>query len=272
MAERDLQAVLQLLADRAQYVTGASGAMIALLENDHVICRASAGRTALQVGTQLQVEDGLTGESLRQKQLLRCEDAEHDPRVNREGCRALGIRSVMAMPLLRDGQVLGVFELLADRPQAFEERDAVALARLSELVLIALDHAEAARRALDGALAGSEDRPRSLVTAAEESPPATQPIIASAEAQPAPSGRLVSTRQCASCGFPVSPERTLCLDCEARAREEDSALSAPGTTAEFLSQLSPPARKESWFERNMYTVGTIIVAALTVLALWLKFH
>jgi putative methionine-R-sulfoxide reductase with GAF domain len=280
MAERDLQAALQLLAERAQYITGASGAMIALLENGHVICRASAGPAALQVGTQLQVEAGLTGESLRQKQLLHCDDAEQDPRVNREGCRALGVRSVMAMPLLRDGEVAGVFELLAARPQAFEERDAKALQRLSELALIALEHAEAARHTLHGAAARNEEWLPSQVAAtvatpaAGEANPATQPVPQPpAESQPAPSGRLASTRQCKACGFPVSPERTLCLDCEAaQTREEDSALAAPTAAADFLSQLSAPLRKESWFERNMYTIGTIVVAALTVLALWLKFH
>src|SRR5208337_390976 len=151
MAERDLQAALQLLADRAQYITAASGAMIALRENGHLICRASAGPAAPQVGAELQAEASFTGESLRQKQLLRCDDAEQDARVNRESCRALGIRSVMAMPLLRHGEAAGVFELLAARPHAFEERDASALARLSELVLTALEHTEAARHALDGA-------------------------------------------------------------------------------------------------------------------------
>jgi GAF domain-containing protein len=280
MADKDLQAALQLLVERARYIAGASGAMIALLENGHVICCASAGPAAFPAGTQLQVEAGLTGESLRQKQLLCCHDAEQDPRVNREGCRALGVRSVMAMPLVRDAQVVGVFELLADRPQAFEERDAVALARLSQLVLTALDHAEATRHALDGALASNEERLRSQVAATDASPaarevnPATQPIPeAPAELQAASSGRLASTRKCEACGFPISPERTVCLDCEAaRAREEDSALSAPVTAADFLSQLSASVREESWFERNLYTVGTVVVAALTVLALWLKFH
>ena len=277
MADRDLQATLQLLAERAEYIAGASGAMIALLENGQVICRASAGPAALPLGTQLQVEAGLTGESLRQKQILRCDDAEQDPRVNRQGCRALGVRSVMAMPLVRAGDVAGVFELLAGRPQAFEERDEAALARLSELVITALDHAEATRHALDGAVATSEERLRSQFET-EAIPPASeavstspQPLIPAAT-QSQPSGKLATTKLCESCGFPVSPERTVCLDCEARVREEGSALSAPARAADFLSQLSAPAREQGWFDRHLYTVGTVVVAALTVLALWLKFH
>ena len=52
--------------------------------------------------------------------LLRCDDAERDPRVNREGCRDLGIASVVVMPIVSDEQVLGVFELFSGKPRAFE--------------------------------------------------------------------------------------------------------------------------------------------------------
>ncbi len=42
MAHQDLDAALQLLAERAQYITGASGAAIALRRSEHndMICRA----------------------------------------------------------------------------------------------------------------------------------------------------------------------------------------------------------------------------------------
>jgi hypothetical protein len=147
MAERDLGAALQLLAERAQYITGASGAAIALREGDLMICRASAGPSAPELGATLQVNSGLSGESVRTRRTLRCDDAETDSRVNREGCRLLGISSVVVMPLVRDGEVGGVFELLSGRPYAFEERDLAALERLGEMIQTAIDHAEAARRA-----------------------------------------------------------------------------------------------------------------------------
>src|SRR5208282_2937779 len=48
MAQRDLDAALQLLADRAQYITGASGVAIALRRDgkNDMLCRASAGLNA----------------------------------------------------------------------------------------------------------------------------------------------------------------------------------------------------------------------------------
>jgi putative methionine-R-sulfoxide reductase with GAF domain len=147
MAQRDLDATLQLLAERAQYITGASGAAIALRDGENMVCCASAGATAPALGAHLQTDSGLSAESVRTRKILHCDDAETDPRVNQESCRALGIASVVVMPLVRDGEVYGVFELLAGRPAAFEERDFIALHRLSEMIQTAVEHSEAARRA-----------------------------------------------------------------------------------------------------------------------------
>src|ERR1700716_3061272 len=126
MAQRDLDAALQLLAERAQYITEASGAAIALRRNtqNDMLCRASAGSNAPELGTLLSTEFGLSGESVRTRLALRCDDADRDPRVNREGCRQLGIASVAVLPIVSDDQVvLGVFELFSGKINAFEERD-----------------------------------------------------------------------------------------------------------------------------------------------------
>jgi putative methionine-R-sulfoxide reductase with GAF domain len=144
MAQRDLTATLQLLAERAQYITAATGAAIALRDEDEMVCRASSGPSAPEVGALLQVNSGLSGESVRTRQTLRCDDAFTDPRVNRESCEALGIRSVVVMPLLRDEEVIGVFELFSDQANVFETRDLVALERMGTMVHTALEHSTAA--------------------------------------------------------------------------------------------------------------------------------
>jgi hypothetical protein len=147
MAQRDLDATLQLLVERAQYITGASGAAVALRQGATMVCCASSGASAPELGAHLQIDSGLSAESVKTRQVLHCDDAENDPRVNRESCRALGIASVVVMPLVRGEEVYGVFELLSGRPRAFEERDFVALNRLAEMIQTAVEHADAARRA-----------------------------------------------------------------------------------------------------------------------------
>ena len=145
MAQRDLDAALHLLADRAQYITGASGAAIALRRDgrDDMLCRASVGSNAPELGALLSTEFGLSGESVRTRQLLRCDDAERDARVNREVCRQMGIASVLVMPVVNDDQVLGVFELFSGKANAFGERDLSAVQRLSEMVETAVRLAHA---------------------------------------------------------------------------------------------------------------------------------
>jgi GAF domain len=145
MAQRDLDAALQLLADRAQYITGASGAAIALRRSgmSDMQCRASTGSNAPELGALLSTEFGLSGESVRTRQALRCDDAERDARVNHEVCRQLGIASVVVMPVVNDDGVLGVFELFSGKANAFGERDLSAVRRLSEMVETAVRMAHA---------------------------------------------------------------------------------------------------------------------------------
>src|ERR1041385_4823132 len=140
MAQSDLDDALQLLADRAQYITGANGAAIALRRNgkNDMQCRASTGANVPELGALLSTEFGISGESVRTRKALRCDDAERDPRVNREGCRQLGIASVVVMPVVNDDEVLGVFELFSGKTNAFGDRDLSAVQRLGSMVETAL--------------------------------------------------------------------------------------------------------------------------------------
>jgi putative methionine-R-sulfoxide reductase with GAF domain len=286
MAQRDLEAALQLLAERAQYITGASGAAIALLDDTEMICRASAGPSAPELGAEVQVKSGLTGESVRTRQVLRCDDAEIDPRVNRESCRALGIRSVMVVPLIREQEVIGVFELLADRANAFEERDVTALERLAEMVQTGLEHADAAKRALqeiaeknDQAVAQQKQSESASTEGKGTSPPVASTQSVANEITKAPEARqsepvrpleLDKIRKCEACGFPVSEGRTLCLDCEAaRISGASPQPLAGGQTPAFLFQLEKQ-KKQSWLGAHIYTIGTVLIAVLTVVLLVLR--
>jgi putative methionine-R-sulfoxide reductase with GAF domain len=285
MAQRDLNAALQLLAERAQYITGASGAAIALREDEEMICRASAGPSAPALGAHLQVNSGLSGESVRTRQILRCDNAELDSRVNRESCRALGIASVVVLPLIREPEVNGVFELFSGRAYAFGERDIIALERLAEMIQTALEHAEAARRAEKigeqavekkpgpngaGTSANSPTEERASAKLSNEDKP--EPESGGAEAsisQETDEPQVVLTGErgnigtCEACGFPVSEGRKLCLDCESSGTVQDP------TAAPFLSQFTAP--EESWLRSHQYLIGTLLVTALTIAVLvWMR--
>jgi hypothetical protein len=253
MAQRDLDAALQLLAERAQYITGASGAAIALGDAQTMVCRASCGPCAPKVGCALPANSGLSGQSMRSGQILCCSNAAEDTRVDRESCRALGISSAMVMPLRRDKNVIGVFEIFSSRPHAFEERDLVALQRLGEMILTAIQHADAA------------DDARTLIAAAgvplgESSARAIFPVEDETFAPSAvgllPDAGVVGT--CGNCGFPVSEGRTLCLDCENSRRPR---VAGPGTSSQTAA-----STETNWWRAHKYLLGTMLVAAIAVTA------
>lgn len=145
----NLDAALQLLAERALAFTHASGAAIALhsedrvspphlAENEYMICRARAGSDAPPIGTQLHIGSGFSGECVRTGRLLRCDDAETDPHVDRESCRLLGIRSILAAPIRQRDEVVGLMEVFSPLPCAFNESDEKILQRLAETTLASL--------------------------------------------------------------------------------------------------------------------------------------
>jgi hypothetical protein len=62
---------------------------------------------------------------------LRCDDSETDDRVDREGCRALGIRSMIAVPIRPVNKVTGLLEVFSPQPFAFNADDISALQQLT---------------------------------------------------------------------------------------------------------------------------------------------
>jgi TPR repeat protein len=139
----DLSAALQLIAERAQTLVRASGAAIALAgaDPDFMICRASSGPDAPPVGAPLQVGSGFSGECVKTGVVLRCDDTESDLRVDRDNCRALGLRSILAVPVRVREKSIGILEVFSARPDAFYEDDSGVLQRLAETVLAAVNRA-----------------------------------------------------------------------------------------------------------------------------------
>ena len=130
----DVDAVLHLITERAMSLTGASGAALAFLTDDTMICRARAGEPAPPLGAPVDVRHGLSGECVRSGLLVSCEDTENDPRVDSEICRALGIGSLMAAPIVSDFRVVGLLEIFSPHPRAFTKAHETVLDRLVEMI------------------------------------------------------------------------------------------------------------------------------------------
>lgn len=133
-----LDEVLQLVAGRALAITGADGVAIALAEGDAILCRAVAGKVTPDVGVRLDPNSGFSGACLSSGEVIRCDDAETDSRVNAAACRTLGARSMVAVPLCAKQTIIGLVEAFSSEPYGFNDCDVRSLSLLAELILAAL--------------------------------------------------------------------------------------------------------------------------------------
>ena len=133
--EIDLEPGISIIAEKALALTGATGAAIALRRGNEIVCRARTGRTAPDVGVRLQTNSGLSAECVRTGEVLLCDDAESNPRVDWATCRRMGVRSILVAPLRHFRRTLGVFEVLSSTPHAFDNNDVATMQFLSGMMV-----------------------------------------------------------------------------------------------------------------------------------------
>ena len=153
-AELDLEPAISAITERAQHLTGATGAAIALRAGDEIVCRARAGRTAPDLGVRLQTDAGISAEAVRTGEIMLCHDAERNPRVDLASCRRLGVRSILVSPLRYYRRTLGVFEVLSSSPSAFDERDVATMQLLSSMMVAAISRISSLHHARLSRLSG----------------------------------------------------------------------------------------------------------------------
>lgn len=147
----DLSAFMELAVQKISQLTPSSGSVVELIEGDEMVYRAASGRLACHVGLRLRISGSLSGACTESKQVLLCEDAESDERVDREACRRLGIRSMVVAPLVSYGKSVGVIKLSSERAHAFAEKDVQTLKMMGGLLGSAIGrqaHFEANQRLL----------------------------------------------------------------------------------------------------------------------------
>jgi len=143
--ELDLEPSISLITEKAQTLTGATGAAIALQHGSEIICRARTGRTAPDLGVRLQADRGISADCLRSGDVLLCNDADSNPRVDHHACRRLGVRSILAAPLRHFRRTLGVFEVLSSRPHAFGDHEVATMQFLSGMTVAAISRLSSMR-------------------------------------------------------------------------------------------------------------------------------
>jgi len=136
--ELDLEPGINIIAEKAVSLTGATGAAIALRKGTEIVCRARTGRTAPDIGVRLQTDTGLSADCVRTGEVMLCHDTETNRRVDLAACRHLGVRSILVAPLRQLRRTLGVFEVLSSTPHAFDQDDVATMQFLSGMMVAAI--------------------------------------------------------------------------------------------------------------------------------------
>ena len=91
----DVDQVMAVVVERAQELTGASGAVIELVEGDEMVYQAVSGTARPHLGLRLSAATSLSGLCVEHGEVLYCEDSGADPRVDAEACARVGALSLL---------------------------------------------------------------------------------------------------------------------------------------------------------------------------------
>lgn len=128
----DVDTVLDQILTESRQVADAEGCSLLLCEQDAdtlFFYRAygeEGDPEALKGRVRLKPGEGIAGEVAAQHESIIVNDAESDPRVYREAeqISQVSVRTLLAVPMLRDGVLVGVLELINKRgPGGFTEAD-----------------------------------------------------------------------------------------------------------------------------------------------------
>ena len=112
-------ALLQFILERMTQLVACDGACLEICDNDEMVYEAATGLAAGFVGLRVKTGASLSGLSMTSNTILSAHDTESDPRVDREACRRVGLRSMIVMPLRYDERSFGVLKLMSAHAAAF---------------------------------------------------------------------------------------------------------------------------------------------------------
>jgi two-component system, NtrC family, sensor kinase len=143
----DLRTVLNTLTESAARLCAADKGVITMREGDLYWTRANYGfsREAMRYSLEhpLQLDRGsVTGRVALEGKAIHLPDALADPEYQATGYQqAFGYRTILGVPLLREGSTIGVFILTRDEVNAFTDKQIELVTTFADQAVIAIENA-----------------------------------------------------------------------------------------------------------------------------------
>ncbi|MBW4460366.1 MAG: PAS domain S-box protein [Nodosilinea sp. WJT8-NPBG4] len=165
-----LEQVMAVIAAGALSLTRADGAAVELLEGTELVCQAGSGIAQAHLGWRLPLADSLGGRCLAEGRTLYCADVECEGWDKSPIIKALGLRSLVVVPLTYQAEQVGVIKVFSQQPNAFTGSDRQTLQLMAGFLAASLHSAREfeAKTILLQELQDSEERYRSVVAALSE--------------------------------------------------------------------------------------------------------
>src|SRR5215813_6615648 len=142
----DIQSVLDTIAENSARLCGADDAVIRRVEGDSHIAVAHFGSIRLvhEIGVAIPIElGGFAGRAVRGARTLHVHDlrdAEAEFPGASEGGVAVGVRTALAVPFLKDGKLLGIIHIRRLKVQPFTEQQIRLVETFADQAVIAIEN------------------------------------------------------------------------------------------------------------------------------------
>ncbi len=236
-----LEAAAQLIADRLRTVTNSAGVSISLTADGYLHRIAESGAAAKVPGSSIASHSLVATERLKNGRPFQSADAQRDIRLDIPGCRELGVRALLAAPVLRSGKIGGLVEVRWNKPDAFHECDVRTCQLMAGLAGEVLEReggswvrpvfnppSSSVHSAFELA-ADEEPVSKAPDDGGESEPPADEPAPEAAASDSSTGSKRPSdvlAAQCRVCGRPFMADEAFCGNC--------SMPRVAGTAAEDL--------------------------------------
>ena len=142
----DLQPVLDMLVRSAAKLCSADYALIRQRTGETYNITATEGLSPEQVAhyesySPRPVQGSIFGRAVLNKRTEHVPDVLADPQFERSASRLIGFRAVAVVPMLRDGQVIGVFSLMRVEPRQFASTEIALVEAFADQAVIAIENA-----------------------------------------------------------------------------------------------------------------------------------
>src|SRR3954469_10890260 len=134
----DLDSVMSVVVDQAMTLTGATGAVVEVVDGDKMLDRSASGAAAAFIGFKIARAGSLSGLCITERIVLQAGDTATDDRVDRAACQRVGVASMVCVPLVHDGEPVGVLKIMSDRRHAFDGVASATVALLADVIAAAM--------------------------------------------------------------------------------------------------------------------------------------